>query len=154
MPVRAIQFTQEQARAVTGIPPETLRHWRKIVPYLAHRSGKAARFTFSDLIGLAVTREIIDTFGVSITTVQTGVETLFRVLAESRPSLLQSGVVVMTATTARLYRPDQPIKLEASAPALVVPCRPHVDKMQKQVLPGLSRDQQPGLPFLPRAVRR
>ena len=154
MSVRVIQFTQEQVRTVTGIPPETLRHWRKIVPYLARRSGKAARFTFSDLVGLAVTREIIDTFGVSITTVQAGVETLFRVLAESQPSLLHRGVVIMTATTARLYRPNQAIKLELSVPALVVPCRPHVERMQKCLLPGRRTDEQPGLPFLLRAVRR
>lgn len=154
MSVRIIQFTQDQARMITGIPPETLRHWRKIVPYLARRSGKAARFTFSDLVGLAVTREVIDTFGVSITTMQPSVETLFRVLADSQPSLVHSGVVIMTATTAKLYRPNQAIKLESSVPALVVPCRPHVERMQKCVLPGRHTNEQPSLPFLLRAVRR
>jgi hypothetical protein len=154
MAIRAIQFTQEQARTATGIPPETLRHWRKLIPYLAQKSGKAARFTFSDLVGLAVTYELIRTFGGSIATVRAGVDQLFRVLADSKPSVFESGVLVLTATTAKLYRADQAMKWETFGPTVVVSCGPLAKRVQEHVLPGVRVDQQRNLPFLPRAVRR
>jgi hypothetical protein len=53
--VSTIQFTQEQARTLTDVSVETIRHWRKVVPSLANKPGKSARFTFSDVVGLAVT---------------------------------------------------------------------------------------------------
>lgn len=154
MSLRAIQFTQEQARIATEIPFETLRHWRKLIPYLARKSGKTARFTFADLVGLAVTREIVESFGVRIGTVQVGIDMLFRILANSRINVIQAGLVVMTTDTAKLYSHNQAIKLELPVTAIVVPCRSHVLRLQERVLPGLRSDQQPGLPFLPRAVRK
>ena len=154
MPVRGIQFTQEQALLAVDISRETLRHWRKMIPYLAERSGKAARFSFSDLVALAITREIIESFGVSIASVEAGIETLFRVLAAARPGTLQTGVVIMTSATTKLYRRDQTMKLEHSVATLVVPCETHVLRMRERVVPGLRLNQQPGLPFLPRAVRK
>lgn len=57
--ITTIQFTQDQMRTVTGVSIETVRHWRKIVPYLATKAGKAARFSFADLLGLAVTNELV-----------------------------------------------------------------------------------------------
>jgi hypothetical protein len=54
MPLQAIHFTQEQARVLTGVSLGDLRQWRKAVPYLMAKPGKAARFTFADLVGLAI----------------------------------------------------------------------------------------------------
>jgi hypothetical protein len=153
MTISPIQFTQEQARTATGIPPETLRHWRKLVPYLAHKSGKAARFTFSDLVGLTVTYELIQTFGISIGTARAAVDQLFRVLGDSQPSVFESGVIVLTATTAKLYRIDQALKWESLGPTVIVSCGPLARRVQERVLPGVRVDQQRSLPFLPRAVR-
>jgi hypothetical protein len=151
---RAIQFTQEQARAITGVSSETLRHWRKIVPYLARKSGKAARFTFPDLIGLAVTRQVVETFGVSIGTVHASIEALFRILAEMRPLALQNTVVVIGTKGVAVHRVDEIAGSDFSGPRLMIPCDPLMEKLREYVLSDLVTDPQMNLPFPPQVVRR
>ena len=87
-----IQFTQEQARTLAGVSTEAIRHWRKSVPYLSGRSGKAARFAFTDVVALAVTREIVDTFGVHISSLSGGVDALFRLLSNAGPASLNGSI--------------------------------------------------------------
>src|SRR3569833_451825 len=89
----AIQYTQDQMRALTGVSVETVRHWRKAVPYMATKTGKAARFSFADLLGLAVTNELVRSQGVHIGTVSSGVDALFRLLADASAQVLDGGVV-------------------------------------------------------------
>src|SRR5262245_31196159 len=96
--VTAIQFTQEQARTLTGVSVEAIRHWRKAVPYLANKPGKSARFTFADVVGLAVTQEVTN-FGVRITCVGDGIDALFQLLAQSS-GVLEDGIALVTASGA------------------------------------------------------
>ena len=100
--VTAIQYTQDQMRTLTGVSVETVRHWRKTVPYLASKTGKAARFTFADLLGLAVTNELVSSLGVHIATVSVGVDALFRLLGTSSALALNGSVAFVTATSATL----------------------------------------------------
>ena len=100
--VTAIQFTQEQARTLTGVSVETIRHWRKAIPYLSSKTGKAARFTFADVLGLAVTHELVDSFGVHIASLSAGVDAFFRLLASSGPASLEGAIVFITSTEATL----------------------------------------------------
>lgn len=152
---QTIQFTQEQARVITGVSSETLRHWRKIVPYLAQKSGKAARFTFPDLLGLAVTRQVVDTFGVSIGSVQAQIEALFRILAETPPLALQNATVVIGVEGAFLRLGMEEVsESDLSDPMLMIPCAPLIERLRECVLSGLSVDPQMNLPFPPQAVRR
>jgi hypothetical protein len=100
--VTAIQYTQDQMRTLTGVSAETVRHWRKTVPYLASKTGKAARFTFADLLGLAVTNELVSSLGVHIATVSVGVDALFRLLSTSGALALNGSVAFVTPTLANL----------------------------------------------------
>jgi hypothetical protein len=151
---QAIEFTQEQARAITGVSPETLRHWRKIVPYLAMKTGKAARFTFSDLIGLAMTQQLVEAFGVGVGSLRLGIDTLFRVLAEARPLALANTVVVIDAQGASVRRSDEVSKAEFSGPVLLIPCDPVIERLRRYILSGLTADLQMSLSFPPQAVPR
>lgn len=152
--VTTIQFTQEQARALTGVSVETIRHWRKAIPYLSSKSGKATRFTFSDLLGLAVTNTLVSLLGVHITALSGGVDALFRMLATVGPNSLGDGIVLVTATDALLFKPgaDQ-MNLLSSAPALMVPLAPLVEDIQRQVLPITPNPYQLELPFPPIVIR-
>ncbi|WP_319100658.1 MerR family transcriptional regulator, partial [Pseudomonas aeruginosa] len=100
--VTAIHYTQDQMRTLTGVSAETVRHWRKTVPYLASKTGKAARFTFADLLGLAVTNELVSSLGVHIATVSVGVDALFRLLSTSGALALNGSVAFVTSTSATL----------------------------------------------------
>ena len=102
--VSAIQFTQEQVRTLTGASVETVRHWRKAVPYLAEKSGKAARFAFSDVVALAITHELVRTFGVQIASVGIGIDSLFRLLSQTNHQSLDGRCSIHHARGRRIVR--------------------------------------------------
>lgn len=152
--ITAIQFTQDQTRALTGVSVETVRHWRKTIPYLSSKAGKAARFSFTDLLGLAITNELVNSLGVHIATVSTGVDALFRILATSGPASLDRAVVFVTATEAVLREagPDGVSQVPAK-PALTIPLAPLIARIQQHVLPVIPVSNQTMLPFPPEAIR-
>ncbi|AKC86330.1 MerR family transcriptional regulator [Pseudoxanthomonas suwonensis] len=147
--VVSIQFTQEQARTLTGVTPETVRHWRKVVPYLSAKTGKAARYSFPELVGLAATNELVKTLGVHIATVSGGVDALFRLLMSGNASAFQETVAVVTADKAALE--TKIIAGEHSA--LMVPLKPLVSRIQQSMLPALPNTTQTALPFPPKIIR-
>lgn len=152
--ISAIQFTQDQARTVTGVSVETVRHWRKTIPYLAAKTGKTARFTFADLVGLAVTNTLVGSLGVQITALSGGVDSLFRLLATIAPASLDSAIVLVTATDTFLFETESDgINQLQSAPALMVPLAPLVANIQRYMLPVARISPQVPLPFPPEAVR-
>jgi hypothetical protein len=132
--VRMIQFTQDQVRTLTGVSAESVRHWRKAVPYLSAKTGKMARFSFTDVVGLAVTAEVIRSLGVHIGTVSGGVDSLFRLLGRLGPGALKNATILVTQHDALVYRPEGR-GLRLSGPAVVVPLEPFTTKIQNQMVP-------------------
>ena len=152
--VTAIQFTQDQTRTLTGVSAETVRHWRKAIPYLSSKTGKAARFSFTDLLALAITNELVNSLGVHIATVSTGVDALFRLLTICGPASLDGAVVFVTATEAILREvgPDGIGQVPAK-PALTIALAPLITRIQQHMLPVMPVSSQTVLPFPPEAVR-
>lgn len=152
--VTAIQFTQDQMRTLTGVSAERIRHWRKAIPYLASKTGKAARFSFPDLLGLAVTHQLVSVLGVHIATVSAGVDALFRLLANDNAITLNGAVVLVTPVTASLcdttLNSIEPLPTE---PTLVIPLDPLIVQLQQQMLPVMPPPPQKALPFPPEVVR-
>jgi hypothetical protein len=144
-------YTQEQARSVTGIGQEALRHWRKHVPYLAAKSGKAARFSFGDLVGLAVTRELTDSLGISISQVHEGVESLFHALGHE--TIIRPGsVALLQGKLSLLMESDSQLSVLSRAPAAVVPLDPIIENLRTKFLNGLRLPPQSVLPFFAEAA--
>jgi hypothetical protein len=132
--ISTIQFTQDHVRTLTGVSVEAVRHWRKTVTYLSTKTGKVARFSFTDVVGLAVTSEIVNSLGVHIGTVSSGIDALFRLLNQISPASLDSATVLVTGTDAVLYREDGR-SLSIATPALIVPLAPFVAKIRHQMMP-------------------
>lgn len=95
MAFTTIQFTQEQARDIAEVSSGDLRAWRKVVQYLAEKPGKAARFTFADLVGLIITSELTNRFGVRISDIGNSVDRLFHELADARSAHLEGFVALI-----------------------------------------------------------
>jgi len=140
-------------RALTGVSVETVRHWRKTVPYLATKTGKAARFSFSDLLGLAVTNELVRSLGVHIGTVSSGVDALFRLLADASAQVLDGGVVLVTATGASFHELGTWSVGAGAQPAFAIPLTPLIARLQQHMLPVMLVPSQVALPFPPEAIR-
>lgn len=152
--ITAIQFTQDQTRTLIGVSVETVRHWRKAIPYLSAKTGKAARFSFTDLLGLAVTNELVNSFGVHIATVSAGVDALFRLLAASGPASLNGATAFVMTTEAILRDADIDGTVPVLAkPAFSIPLTPLIAKIQQHMLPVIPVSNQSVLPFPPEAVR-
>jgi hypothetical protein len=59
-----VRFTQAQVRKILDLPPETFRHWRKVLPPLANRARRTP-FSHGDLVALAAIRELVRGTGVN-----------------------------------------------------------------------------------------
>jgi hypothetical protein len=152
--ITAIQYTQDQMRTLTGVSAETVRHWRKTVPYLASRTGKAARFSFADLLGLAVTNELVSSLGVNIGSLSAGVDALFKLLADASAPALDGAIVLVTSTAASLHESDSWYGASVlTQPTLAIPLDPLIAQLQQYMLPVIPAPAQAELPFFPEAVR-
>lgn len=152
MPLRTIQFTQEQARDIAQVSPGDVRQWRKSVAYLAAKPGKAARFAFSDLVGLALTREFTGTLGMRISEIGAGVDALFRALAEARPPHLEGLVALVEPASARLVPARDLNSRQIVCPLIVAPCDPILAEIGSRMMPLGPASGQTALPFPPQAV--
>lgn len=153
MSPRTIQFTQEQARELTCVTPGDVRAWRKAVPYLASKPGKAARFSFADLVGLAITGDLTNRFGVRISDVGAGVDRLFRALADARPAHLEGVVAIVGTGTGRLLPIGDLTYRHVPEPLLVVPCDPVIALIGERMMPLVPGSAQSALPFPPHALK-
>lgn len=153
MTLTTIQFTQEQARDIAQVSPGEVRAWRKAVPYLASKPGKSARFTFSDLIGLAITRELTHRFGVRISDIGAGVDVLFRELAEARPPHLEGFIALVGADSAHLLAVSDLAVRRIVKPGFVVPCDPIVSEVGGRMMPLAPGSAQGALPFPPQILK-
>lgn len=153
MALATIQFTQEQARGIAEVSPGDVRAWRKAVPYLADKPGKAARFTFADLVGLAITSELTNRFGARISDIGASVDGLFHELANARPAHLEGFVALIGSTSARLLTIGDFSAWQISEPTLVVPCDPIVSQIGARMMPLTPSSAQSALPFPPQILK-
>lgn len=141
-------------RTLTGVSVETVRHWRKTVPYLASKTGKATRFTFTDLLGLSVTNELVRSLGVHIATVSAGVDALFRLLDTSNALTLKGSVALLTPTSATLSDvAAEGVGPAPKQPTLVIPLDPLIMRIQQHMLPMALMSSEVALPFSLEATR-
>jgi hypothetical protein len=147
-----IQFTQEQVRDIAQVTPGDVRQWRKSVPYLAAKPGKAARFAYSDLVGLSLTREFTRTLGVRISEIGAGVDALFRALAEARPAHLEGLVAIVERASGRLVPANDLTPRQVAWPSIVAPCDPILAKIGARMMPLGPASTQIALPFPPQKV--
>jgi hypothetical protein len=149
-----MDFTQDQARKRVGVSVETLRHWRKTIPYLSLRTGKAARFTFTEVVGLAVTNELVNTFGIHIVTLSAVVNKIFPLFADAVPAVLDNGMVILSANEATLFDTRSQATGFLAQSAVVIPLAPLVAGIRRQIFPLAAAPQPSALRFPPESVRR
>ena len=158
-----MRFTQAQLREAVGISVETYRHWRTALPALWSQKGRAALFSFGDLVGLAVIRRIVEEFGVSVSAIAPASVRLFEecrneawLASEGRYAVISlsrrdsdesdrgpalSGALITESGLSRVL----------SAGAIVIAIGPIVESLRETLLHGdvLEVEDQPSLPFGP-----
>lgn len=149
MAFNTIQYTGDQARSFAGVSPEAWRHWRKVVPRLAVKTGKKARFSAGELIALSVVASAVSTLNVGIAGFAERWNELFELCAQQRPNNLRSAFVVVTADKVELVDAD---RLGRDRPAIMIPCEPIIDRLWTAAFAGVTDQTQAPLPFAPQAI--
>jgi hypothetical protein len=145
-------FTQSEVREILSIPPETIRHWRKVLPPLAQRT-KRIPYTRGDLIALALLKELIHDLGVNVSSLTAIARDLFRLCNGcSWPALMLSRAEISNGTV-RVISISAGGQLNG-APVIILPIKPIIEK----IAPALSRNPKAqaelALPLTPQVGRR
>jgi hypothetical protein len=61
-----VQYTQAQVRETVGISLETYRHWKRVLPPLAAKGGRATCFSIGDLVASSILHRLTETAGVRV----------------------------------------------------------------------------------------
>lgn len=61
-----MQYTQSQVREAVGLSLETYRHWKRVLPPLSTKGGRAACFSIGDLMAASILHRLTETAGVRV----------------------------------------------------------------------------------------
>ena len=61
-----MQYTLRQMRETVGLSLETYRHWKRVLPTIAGKSGRSPCFSIGDLVAASVIQRLTDTAGVRV----------------------------------------------------------------------------------------
>ena len=140
-----MRYSQGQARHLLDLPVETLRHWRKVLPPLHAKHGRAASFAFSDLIALGVLKRMSDTFGIPIGRMADASVALFDECETLRWNALATAAFTFDGQTGRIIEVGA---LPFDEPNLILPLQPILTELRGRLLQEGS-DDQPSLQFPP-----
>jgi hypothetical protein len=147
MPLR---FTQAQVRKVLNLPPETMRHWRKVLPPLASRARRAP-FSHGDIVALSAIRELVRSVGVNSSALAPCAASIFALCNDKPWHALAQCRLQIEGTAAQLI----PLR---SAPALkrhplvMIPLSPLIEELSRDL--STRERAQPELKFPLATVRR
>jgi hypothetical protein len=151
MPVRMpASLTQVQVRKILNLPPETMRHWRKVLPPLARRARRAP-FSYGDLVALAAIRELVRSVGMNSSALAPSAAAIFFLCNEkSWPALAQRRLEIggRAATLAHARESHAGRR----NPVVVLPLGPLIEALNKE-LPHADNPQSE-LRFPPTVQRR
>lgn len=148
-----MQFTQEQVRSLAQVSVGDMRQWRSSITYLCEKPGKAARFTFTDVIGLATVAALSHSCGLPVRTYGAGIDSLFRRLADVHPTTLHGLFAVIHHNEAHLLTFEQLKESDFRDWCCVIRIAPILDKIRQQLLPFASVPAQTALPFPPQILK-
>jgi len=86
-----VKLSPHQVRAVLGVNEQTLRYWKRTYPELSGRRGYGPCYSFSEVLVLLITKQLVDKLGVDVSKLAPIAEALFVVCRESPRFLTQAG---------------------------------------------------------------
>ena len=157
-------FTLAQLREAVGLSVTTYRHWQETLPVLAKRTGRTARFSFADLVAVAVLRCAVDDIGLKISQFTASADVLFTrcnaltwvgqtdayaIIGPNHDQTHPKGRRDVVAHRVAVARGD--LSGSITRAAVVIPLDPIADQL-RSLLFGFSkgaRERQASLPFPP-----
>jgi len=133
-----VQYTQAQVRETVGLSLETYRHWKRVLPPLASKSGRAACFSIGDLMAVSVLQRLTETAGVRVGHLSDVAPAIFQI-CNSSPWAALVGATLMLDLEQRICTVERADKATAEA-NLVLACRldPVLEQLRDALLRGKS----------------
>jgi hypothetical protein len=146
----SVEFTQSQVRKVVSIPPETMRHWRKVLPPLAKRPRRTP-FSHGDIVALAVVRELVRSAGIGSSALAACAESIFA-LCNGKPwhALAQCRLQIEGATAE--LAPVRSAPMLKRGPVVMLPLSPLIEELGRGLLGGERKQSE--LRFPPTVLRK
>lgn len=80
-----MQYTQSQVRNAIGAGEQTMRYWKRVLPFLKKKSGKSALFSAGEMLALSVINQLVQAHKMDISVIGPISDDLFSIC--SRPLL-------------------------------------------------------------------
>ena len=145
----AVKFTQEQVREVLDLSPETIRHWRKVLPPLAERP-RGQLLSYGDILALAAIKSFVHQMGVPSSSLGPPANDIFQICSKSAWPALAQCRLELSEGNAQLVESRASLRVSQN-PILIVHLGPLIAKLSQQLFGGATL--QPELKFPLAAVR-
>ena len=144
-----MEYTLTQFRDTVGLTLETHRHWKRVLPPLARRKGRAPCFTVGDLIAGALIKHLTDTGGLRVGHLADVADTLFAQCNRAAWAKLAGSTLVLDCD--RRLCDIAPSSRLRTSDSLVIsfPLRPVLDRIRARLLKDGGVDRQASLRFAP-----
>lgn len=80
-----MEYTQQQVRLAIGAGEQALRYWKRFLPPLIEKNGKAALFSVGEMLALLVVKQLVQAYKTDVSAIGPIAEELFSIC--SRPLL-------------------------------------------------------------------
>jgi hypothetical protein len=137
---------------VIGIPQETLRHWRSVLPSLAGLKGHAPVFRPGQLLGLAVVRVLVDELGLSVGTLKAADREIFEICSGPKWIRLAQGYLLVRPADGRAKFLETLTDADVDQASILVPLGRIVTSLREALLEVASEEAQTSIVFPPVAV--
>ena len=136
-----VRFTPGQLRDAAAVPPETYRHWKKVLTPLRRNTRQSPCFTAGDLLAVVLVRTMTG-FSVRVGSISEIAEELFRLCNDTSWPILERSRMIIDLVNKRLELQPESEDIGLDSPALVCPLRPLVGHLRAALLTDGGPDQQ------------
>lgn len=136
-----VRYTPGQLRDAVAVPPETYRHWKRVLVPLRRDTRQSPCFSAGDLLAVALVRTMTD-FSVRVGAISAIADDLFRLCNDTSWPILERSRMVVDLANRRIELQPESEGLPLHAPALVCPLRPLVGYLRAALLTDGGPEQQ------------
>ena len=136
-----VRYTPGQLRDAAAVPPETYRHWKKVLTPLRRNTRQSRCFTAGDLLAVALVRTMTG-FSVRVGSISAIAEDLFRLCNDTAWPILERSRLIIDLVNQRLALQPESEDIDLDSPALVCPLGPLVGHLREALLTNSGPEQQ------------
>ena len=93
-----MQFSTRQVQELSGIRREQLRHWKKVLPPLSGRDGRADTYSFADVLALSTIAALVDRMGIAVSRLVVPSSDLFALIADTDANTISTMRIYVNAS--------------------------------------------------------